>query len=383
MGDEQQDTELRLIADAQRTLTRAASRLRPLEGTLRALGATLNCWTMLLDAEDAVVAKSGPAPEPDDELRKLAATRRSSSGKPSTSGTVGDTQVVSHAIEPVATRPNVLLVGRTTEFSRTERAVIAMAVALLGLLRRDVDVSRGFAARLAARLLLTGGGAAAESTGELLAQLLDNRASQHYRVLSGVDTRQRAHVNVGGDFDRLVQLLGTPLVDVTPDGFRAIVAARSAPSEATLHTLQRRGWLVGMSGSATISELRAAEREAVALRRQASANGKPMRAEDGTNSVTSLVDPIAARAFARRRLSPLATIRSPGGAQLVETLRVWLANHGDWDRAAEVLGMHRTSVRHRIQQVEQVLGNDLSDAQQRMDLWYAINWLPPDWPNEE
>ena len=227
------------------------------------------------------------------------------------------------------------------------------------------------------------GGAAAESTGELLAQLLDNRAGRHYRVLSAVDTRQRVRVNETADFDGLAQLLGTPLIDVTPEGFRAIVAARSAPSEATLQTLHRRGWLIGMSNSVPVLDLRVAEREAIALRKQAGERDRPMRAEDSTNSVTSLVDPLHAKAFARRRLAPLANSHAPGGAQLAETLRAWLANHGDAAGAAEMLNTHPTSVKHRMQQVEQMLGADLTDVQQRMDLWYAVNWLPEDWPNEQ
>lgn len=378
-----QDTELRLILDGQRMLTRAASRMRPQDGTVRALSTSLTCWALLLDAEDDVVVRTGSAPEPDEEVRRLVAAQRTSIGKPGTGAMIGDHHVVLHGIEPLASKPSVLVIGRAKDFSLGERALIAMTVALLGLLRRDVDASRGHAARLAARLLLTGGGAAAESTGELLAQLLDNRASQHYRVLSAVDTRQRVHVNEGADFDRLAQLLGTPLIDVTTEGFRAIVAARSAPSEATLQTLHRRGWLIGMSNSVPVLDLRVAEREAIALRKQAGERDRPMRAEDGTNSVTSLVDPLHAKAFARRRLAPLANSHAPGGAQLVETLRAWLASHGDAGHAAELLHTHPTSVRHRIQQVEQMLGADLSEAQERMDLWYAINWLPPDWPNEE
>ncbi|MET0237404.1 MAG: PucR family transcriptional regulator [Kibdelosporangium sp.] len=372
---EAQNAELRVVADSQRALTRAAARPRPTETTVRALATSLTGWAMLLDSEGAVVTRSGLAPEPSDDLRALAGRLRGSSGPRTASTRVGADHAVLHPVEP----SSVLIVGRSRTFTVGDRAVVAMALAMLGLLRREVDSSRGHAARLAARLLLAAG-SAAESTGDLLAALLDNRAGQDYRVLAGVDVRSRHRIDPDGDLAQLVQLLGTPLVDLTGGSFRAIVAARSAPGQAALEALHKRGWLIGMSGVTSVADLRNAEREAVALRRRAAASGQPISADTESESVVSLVDPAQARAFARRTLAPLTEIRSPGAAQLVETLRVWLASHGNWDRSAATLRVHRNSVRHRIGQIERALHVDLSQVQHRMDLWYAVNWLPPDWP---
>jgi hypothetical protein len=370
-----QNTELRVIADGQRALTRAAARPRPTETTVRAVATSLTGWAMLLDGDGTVVTASGLAPEPGDELRGFAAKVRGGTGLRTASTRVGDDHVVLYPVEPIS----VLVVGRGRPFTVADRAVVAMALAVLGLVRRDVDASRGHTSRLAARLLLAGG-AAAESTGDLLATLLDNRAGQDYRVVAGVDVRRRHQFDVDGDFAQLAQLLGTPLIDLVNGNFRAVVAARSAPGATALESLHRRGWLVGMSGISSLGDLRSAEREAVALRRRAVATGKPVVAETGTESVSSLVDPAQARAFARRALAPLIEIRSPDAAQLVETLRVWLGNHGNWDRSAVTLKVHRNSVRHRIQLIEKALHIDLSQVQHRMDLWYAVNWLPTDWP---
>uniref|UniRef100_UPI00036F5A97 helix-turn-helix domain-containing protein n=1 Tax=Nocardiopsis prasina TaxID=2015 RepID=UPI00036F5A97 len=46
--------------------------------------------------------------------------------------------------------------------------------------------------------------------------------------------------------------------------------------------------------------------------------------------------------------------------------------HGNWDRAANDLGVHRNSVRYRIGGIERDLGVDLTDAEQRMRLWFAL-----------
>nr|WP_198152007.1 PucR family transcriptional regulator [Kibdelosporangium sp. MJ126-NF4] len=375
---EAQNVELRVIADSQRNLTRAATRPRPTETTVRSLATSLTGWAMLLDADGSVVTRSGMAPEPTEDLLSLATRLRSGSGPRSASTSVGGEHIVLHPVD----RSSVLIVGRSRSFSVGDRAVVAMALAMLGLLQRETDTSRGHAYRLAARLLLAAG-SAAESTGDLLAALLDNRAGQDYRVLAGVDVRRRHSGDADGDFGQLVQLLGTPLVDLANGSFRAVVSARSAPSAATLETLHKRGWLVGLSGVVGVADLRLAEREAVALRRRAAAAGHPVSADNESESVSSLIDPAQARAFARRTLAPLAEIRSPGPASLIETLRVWLANHGNWDRSAVVLDVHRNSVRHRIGQVERALHVDLSQAQHRMDLWYAVNWLPQDWPDPQ
>jgi DNA-binding PucR family transcriptional regulator len=44
--------------------------------------------------------------------------------------------------------------------------------------------------------------------------------------------------------------------------------------------------------------------------------------------------------------------------------------------ATTALGVHRNSVRHRVGQVERVLGVDLADAETRMELWFALRWAP-------
>jgi hypothetical protein len=373
---EAQNAELRLLADSQRALTRAAVRPRPIEGTLRALVAALDCWAVLLDADGEVLVPAGRVPRLNGGLRELAARVGAGSGPRSASTEVGEDHVVLNPVEQMAARPAVLAVGRARPFTVADRAVVAVELALLGLLRRDVDTSRGHSARLAARLLLTEDRLA---VGASLALLLDNRIDRLYRVVVGHDVR-RGRVGEH-EYEQLVQTLSSPLVDIADGGFRAVVTEGATPTDAVLDLLHRQGWLVGVSASATATELPQAEREAAALLRRALADGRSVRAGDEQDSVTGLVDPAQAQRFAVRLLAPLAAHRTPSPSQLVETARAWLAQHGNWDRTAAALGVHRNSVRHRMGHVERVLGIDLSQAQQRTDLWCAINWLPAEWPD--
>jgi len=348
---EAQNAELRLLADSQRAMTRAAVRPGPVDGTLGALADALECWALLLDADGEVLARTGRAPVPTDDLRGLADRVGAGRGPRSAGTRIDADHVVLTPVEQIGRRPSVLVIGRTRSFSVADRAVVAVALALLALLRQDPDPT----ARLAARLVFGG------DPSDLLERLLGD---SFFQVVAGAGEEP---------YERLAETLGTPLVDVLPEGFRAVVAAG---------TVADPDLVVGVSAPATATELPAAEREAAALLRRARATGRSTWAGEGSG-VAALVDPASAQRFACRILAPLAENRSPSAAELVETARAWLAQHGNWDRSAAALGVHRNSVRHRMGHVERALGLDLSLAQHRTDLWCAINWLPPDWPMSE
>ncbi|MGW4214044.1 PucR family transcriptional regulator [Lentzea sp. NPDC004789] len=312
--------EQRMLADSQRALTRAATRVRPVESVLTTLAVVLNCRADLVD----------PATAPTG-LVSLVARVASGTGPRSASAQLGDEHVT---LDPVESA--VLVVRRVTPLSPAERAVVAVALALLGLLRRDVESERGRIARLAASAVLR-----AQVSG--LAGVL---GPGPYRVVAG---QSRA------DYDVLAQRYG-PLVSKARDGFLALVPAGFAVSGT-----------VGVSSPVAESEIHGAAAEAQALLARAKATGDPAFPASG---LSSLVDPVEARAFAHRELAALL-----GRPELIDTLRAWLGQHGSWDRTAAVLGVHRNSVRHRISHVERLLGRDLGTADARASLWLALTWL--------
>jgi purine catabolism regulator len=73
----------------------------------------------------------------------------------------------------------------------------------------------------------------------------------------------------------------------------------------------------------------------------------------------------AGRAFADSLLRPLS-------AELRESLRVWLAHHGQWDPAAARLGVHRHTLRNRVRRAESLLGRSLDTPGVRAELWLAL-----------
>ena len=328
--------EQRMLADSQRALTRAATRVRPVESVLTTLAVVLDCRADLVD----------PASAPDD-VRALVGRVASGTGPRSASAQVGEDHVT---LDPVESA--VLVVRRSTPLSPAERAVVAVALALLGLLRRDVESERGQIARLAASALLR----------SQMAGVATVLGPGPYRVVAG---ESRA------DYDVLAQRYG-PLVSKDGDGFLALVpdgfevagpvGVSSPVAEPTSGPASR-----AASDPSSTSAIERAAAEATALLARAKATGTPAFP---ASDLSSLVDPVAAREFARRELAGLL-----GRPELIETLRAWLGQHGSWDRAATLLGVHRNSVRHRIAHVERLLGRDLGSADARASLWLALTWL--------
>jgi DNA-binding PucR family transcriptional regulator len=63
------------------------------------------------------------------------------------------------------------------------------------------------------------------------------------------------------------------------------------------------------------------------------------------------------------------------GGDLVETLRTFLACSGSWTRTADALHLHVNSVRYRIARVQELIGRDLGDFGDRVDVHLALQSL--------
>jgi purine catabolism regulator len=88
---------------------------------------------------------------------------------------------------------------------------------------------------------------------------------------------------------------------------------------------------------------------------------------------SSLVDASAAASWAHEYVSGISA--SSESAELLATVRAWLAHHGQVDAAATELGVHRHTVRHRLRRAEAVLERSLDDPGVRADLWFALRAL--------
>jgi DNA-binding PucR family transcriptional regulator len=81
------------------------------------------------------------------------------------------------------------------------------------------------------------------------------------------------------------------------------------------------------------------------------------------------------RSFRERLLGPLTEYDARHGAELVPTLRSFLACDGSWSTCASRMYVHVNTVRYRIGRIEAITGRDLSALPDRVDFFLALRKL--------
>ncbi|MEY9213514.1 PucR family transcriptional regulator [Thermobifida halotolerans] len=341
---------------AQRQLTRAA--LRGAEAVVDRLGAELaQGWTLLL-APDGSPRHAHPpqaasrVSELTGEVRRLRGLRQPASASLSAGG--------EHiTVQPLGVAGRVrgfLATGGPHPLDSEERTLVNAAASLLSLeLERGdpaaSDRLRGglLAALLTGAVTVTGPGA------EPLRAALPEEPVVVV-VAEGAD----AAVSWGRGEE------GLALVD--GGRFRFLGSARSDPG-ARLAAFT--GGPVGVSepvGHDALPEaLAQAERALGAARRD---HAELVRHADLPGGFLGLLGTPAGVGTAQRLLAPLRGHRS--GAELLASLRAYLAASGRWDAAAESLGVHRHTLRYRIARIRELLPGDLDDPDYRAELWLAL-----------
>jgi DNA-binding PucR family transcriptional regulator len=95
-------------------------------------------------------------------------------------------------------------------------------------------------------------------------------------------------------------------------------------------------------------------------------------ADDHAAELVLLADAVHAREFALSRLAPLGTLRPAVRARLTESLRAWLDCQGRVDETARALDVHPQTVRYRLSQLRDALGDALDDPDGRFELALAL-----------
>ncbi|WP_331771816.1 PucR family transcriptional regulator (plasmid) [Embleya sp. NBC_00888] len=391
--------DLRRISQAQGALVTAAVRADALRSVLNRLAVQLDAWTVLLDpvGNELVAAGVRPDPAAPERLRALMArtiaqTRDGGAGRGRIAPTTaadhhGGLHLTVHALpgaEGGAAPPAIGVVAGTAP-TAVQHSVTAVAAVLLSLLTSPRHALGGDSQSSAALVRLMLGG----SPREVASLLLPATPGACWVVVRGRLGRQRSGrgLDAGEDAVQLAALgtaLATPYLDLRERDVYALVPVTPGaptPDPAAAHRL---GWTLGFSAPSATADLAVAANQAERALRHALAAGVPTgRHREQDLSVHSLVPAADAAALARARFTALADAPSPGYDVLVETLRTWLAHHGSWDRTATALGLHRNTVRQRVGRIGDLLDLDLGDADVRMELWFALRWLPGERPGAE
>ncbi|MGH3355686.1 MAG: PucR family transcriptional regulator, partial [Nocardioidaceae bacterium] len=81
------------------------------------------------------------------------------------------------------------------------------------------------------------------------------------------------------------------------------------------------------------------------------------------------------RTFASRVLGPVIAYDAKHDSGLQDTLAAFLDCSGSWSRTAQRLHLHVNTVRYRIARVEDLTGRNLSDLEDRVDVFLALRSL--------
>jgi DNA-binding PucR family transcriptional regulator len=84
------------------------------------------------------------------------------------------------------------------------------------------------------------------------------------------------------------------------------------------------------------------------------------------------VPPPVLRSFTERLLGPLADYDASRHAELLPTLREFLACDGSWSACAARMYVHVNTVRYRISRIEELTGRDLSALPDRVEFFLAL-----------
>ncbi|WP_329377647.1 PucR family transcriptional regulator [Streptomyces sp. NBC_01351] len=382
--------DLRHISQAQSALASAAARPDAMPAVLHQLSSHLGAWTVLIDAQGRDLFSAGPRPAPavrqqmlDLAVRTMSRSRLARAGRtqPPTAAAEhhAGSRLTVHTLpgREGSTGPLVVGIAATTPPTVVHRAATGVATVLLSLLTSPRHALGTDSAGAGALVRLMLGASPADVAPALLPA--DAPPGGRWVVVHGHRGGPEAgsSVPVGGDPVQLAALgtaLSTSYLDLDGDALRALVpGAPSIDAEAAA----RLGWTLGLSSPSATVDLPTADTQAERALRRALATGEPVvhhRAEE--QSVHGIVNAADARALARARFAPLDTAAQPGPAVLLETLRTWLALHCSWDQTATALQVHRNTVRHRIGRVADLLETDVQDPDVRMELWFALHWLP-------
>ena len=364
--------------EAQRALTSAALGRGGTTGVLRTLADLLDAWALVVDATHTVRhaaprAASRRAAALREEIERVRAHRGTTSV--TLSGDGG--QVVLQTLRIPG--PGVLAVGRSTPFSPVDKQVVGSAVSVLTLLHaRTSAVARAERDLRTAllRLMIDSPGAGAADIAAPLwgrppgcgarAIALRGRPGTTGALLDALEGLDRRPLFFAALDDTVVALVEpadqdavTRLAAALPD----VRAGVSDPVPATDPAGRGAGTPLGTAVEQAGHALDAARRRHRPVVRFAELAGAGLH---------ELVPAGDAAGFAESLLRPLVRHDEQRRGELVASLREWLAHHGQWDPAAAVLGVHRHTLRTRIDKAARLLGRDLDSPGVRAELWFAL-----------
>lgn len=333
---------------------------------------------ILLDPHGRTVDNrpAGAAPEVLEAVGVLA--RRASFGLAGGQTPAGPAVV--HTVRVGERTHGFLAVVTAHEPRPTDHVLIGHATSLLALdfekpRRVDLGTARVNGAALG---LALGDGIDPDEIGGLLSTAADHTGSVRVLVLLGAAEGATA---LAGHVEQSLLAVSHPaFVSVRPDSSVAVLL-RGDDDTAVVRRLLvglpvpvRRRIRSGLSVPGPTSAITRAATSARTAAEAARAGGPPQDAVTlAGRTLLSIAETNAALGeLAAIYVAPLVAHDATHGTELAPSLRVYLDAHGQWEAAAASLGVHRHTLRARIEKVRELLGVDLDSARVRAELLLAM-----------
>ena len=376
---------------AHKAISYAALKPTGLRSTLIELERQLSCWVGLFDVTGHPVPVPGLRGSGDrfaEPVREEVSRALRKGSRSATALTLEAGQVTIQTLGQSGALRGALALGRGVALDRAENELVTSVIAMATLAleqNRALDATRGLLRSSLLELLLEGKVAAARSIAmevwgdlptEPMAVFAIARHTQSHFVLDALDVLAldaagRAFFAVRGEaIIVLVDVVNDPVGPVSETEASGGV---ESPLRALEHLIEEHQLVAGTSLATDYAELATAVGQASsALQARGDRSGVTEFAEIADSGMLGVLHAAGAERVAHRVLAPLTDFDSQHAAALVDTLRSWFAHDCSWGATAASLGIHRHTVRSRVDQAAGILNLDLDTFEGRLELWAAL-----------
>jgi purine catabolism regulator len=364
------------VVDQQQRLARAAL-TGGIPAVVEALAHALGADVLALDARDTILASAGRNWS-DERARALIARRRTRRRGTSSALVDAGGHLISQALGVAGVGRGQVLVATPDALHAAQRLLVSHAVSLISIeLEKPAEVLT-VERRLRAGVLRA-----------LLSGVLDGDLSQirYFGFRPEMPVVAMVLIDVGPLLpaeqllDQVLTETGSAHLYMAAEDNLVVLLPAGTRNEvpdhiyASLRRGLKRSLSAGLGLATPPGEAATTQRQAMAAARAGRLEGRRLLRFEELSTYDLLLggqSRDALTAVVSSALGPLERYDAARNGELVRSLEAFLAHNGQWEAAAAAIGVHRHTMRNRMDKVTELLGRDVESAHVRAELWLAV-----------